>query len=253
MGNLILCHSKKADRPLEITRIHSRIYTMEELCYYLCKNLYLVDYTIINDKLCDWLREELEVVELAEKLQMLIEEENAAEKFVLHILEYSKIYSESELMHVQNVLEKLKTQKDIERQKYKADNLLESGEVAAAILVYKAILREERDETIEEKFYGTIYANLGAAYGRSLIYEESAKMYEEAYEILRDPAMVTAYVYACSCYMQKKEYEALLAKNAVLADTDAFLSKRKAQVVMDNAYKIQTQTLVEWKRQYRDS
>ena len=253
MGNLILCHSKKADRPLEITRIHRRIYTMEELCYYLCKNLYLVDYTIINDKLCDWLREELEVVELADKLQALIEEENAVEKFVLYILEYSKIYSESELMHVQNVLEKLKTQKDIERQKYKADNLLESGEVAAAILVYKAILREEKDETIEEKFYGTIYANLGAAYGRSLIYEESAMMYEKAYEILRDQTMVTAYVYACSCYMSKKEYEELLKKNKVLADTDAFLAKRRAEIVMDHAYKIQSQTLTQWKQQYREA
>ena len=39
MGSLILCHSKRAKRPYEISRVHMRIYTIEELCYYLCNNL----------------------------------------------------------------------------------------------------------------------------------------------------------------------------------------------------------------------
>ena len=54
MGSLILCHSKRAKRPYEISRVHMRIYTIEELCYYLCNNLYLIDYTIMNRRLCDW-------------------------------------------------------------------------------------------------------------------------------------------------------------------------------------------------------
>ena len=48
-------------QPYEITRIHCRIFTIEELCYYLCNNLYLIDYTIMNGQLCDWLDEELEI------------------------------------------------------------------------------------------------------------------------------------------------------------------------------------------------
>lgn len=34
MGSLILCHKKKAKHPYEISRIHTRISTLEELCYY---------------------------------------------------------------------------------------------------------------------------------------------------------------------------------------------------------------------------
>ena len=49
------------------------------------------------------------------------------------------------MIRIQNVLEHLKNQKDIERQKYKGDNLLESGEVEEAILVYQAILKQEKD------------------------------------------------------------------------------------------------------------
>ena len=61
MGSLILCHKKKASQPYKITRIHRKIYTIEELCYYLCNNLYLIDYTIMNEKICEWLYSELDM------------------------------------------------------------------------------------------------------------------------------------------------------------------------------------------------
>ena len=66
MGNLILCHDRHAAHPYEISRIHCRIFTIEELCYYLCNNLYLIDYTIMNEPLCTWLEEELGMKELAD-------------------------------------------------------------------------------------------------------------------------------------------------------------------------------------------
>ncbi len=40
-----------------------RIYTIEELCYYICNNLYLIDYTIVNERLCRWVGDELELQE----------------------------------------------------------------------------------------------------------------------------------------------------------------------------------------------
>ena len=94
----------------------------------------------------------------------------------------SGIYKEAEMIRIQNVLERLKNQKDIERQKYKGDNLLESGEVEEAILVYQAILNEGEDENTDPKFYGKIYASLGSAYGRMFLYQQAARMYDRAYQ-----------------------------------------------------------------------
>ena len=118
---------------------------MEELCYYLCNNLYLIDYTIMNEQLCGWLEEDIGKRELADQLRDVIRMRGSVEKFVLTILKSSGIYKEAEMIRIQNVLERLKNQKDIERQKYKGDNLLESGEVEEAILVYQAILNEGED------------------------------------------------------------------------------------------------------------
>ena len=91
MGSLILCHKKRAKHPYEITRIHKRIYTIEELCYYLCNNLYLIDYTIINEQLCRWIRDELELVSLAESLMEMLKNHVSVEQFVLYVLNDAKI------------------------------------------------------------------------------------------------------------------------------------------------------------------
>ena len=45
----------------------------KELCYYLYHNLYLADHTVFNEELCNWLRDELELVHLAAKLKQNLE------------------------------------------------------------------------------------------------------------------------------------------------------------------------------------
>ena len=104
MGSLILCHKKRAKQPYMITRVHIRIYTIEELCYYICNNLYLIDYTLMNRQLCEWIREELHMWELADQLLGQMEKNCTAEQFVLTILEKSNVYSPGEINKVQNML-----------------------------------------------------------------------------------------------------------------------------------------------------
>ena len=170
MGSLILCHSKKARQPYEITRVHKKIYTLEELCYYICNFPYLVDYTLVNKKLCDWIEEELEKEKLAKQLNDCLKSHGSVEQFVLYILKDSGIYMANELSHIEGILTQLKNQKDVEKQKYKADSLLKNGETEAAIRGYLSILHGEQDESVEPKFYGKVYGCLGTAYGLSLIH-----------------------------------------------------------------------------------
>lgn len=64
---------------------------MEELCYYLCNNLYLIDYTIMNEQLCGWLEEDIGKRELADQLRDVIRMRGSVEKFVLTILKSSNL------------------------------------------------------------------------------------------------------------------------------------------------------------------
>ena len=148
MGSLILCHKKRAKRPFEISRVHMRIYTIEELCYYICNNLYLIDYTIVNERLCRWIGDELELPELSSELRRLLRENGSMEEFVLTILKESNIYATAEIHKMQSVLEQLQSQRDVEKEKYKADSLQNSKEYESAILVYQSIINRDWDESV---------------------------------------------------------------------------------------------------------
>ena len=251
MSSLILCHKKKAKCAYEIARIHRRIYTIEELCYYLCNHLYLVDYTIMNEKLCDWLKEELELIELSDTLKNMLEQSVSMEQFVMTILEYSSIYTTAELNQIQEILDRLKNQRPIEKQKYKADNLLDSGSVKSAIMAYQEIIHGERDESIDGKFYGRVYGCLGAAYGRLFLYEEAAKMYEAAFQICEEESMLKAYLYACRKYMSGEAYMALLQKSQIYQAVDSELAVEVAEIEGNIKVLQYEDTLTNWKNQYR--
>ena len=42
MGKIILCRGKKADTPLTVLQTGVKLYTAEELCYYIYNNIYLI-------------------------------------------------------------------------------------------------------------------------------------------------------------------------------------------------------------------
>ena len=251
MSSLILCHKKKAKKAYEIARIHRKIYTIEELCYYLCNHLYLVDYTLMNETLCEWLEEELELGELADKLYVLLEQNSSIEQFVIMILTEAGIYTAGELKQIQDVLDNLKNQKPIEKQKYKADSLLESGAVKPAIMAYLEIIHGERDESVSGKFYGKVYGCLGAAYGRQFLYKEAAQMYEAAFQICEDESMLSAYLYACRKYMKSEDYYKLLQKSSMYQQADVRLSEKLAEMEKNIPILHYEDTLHNWKNQYR--
>ena len=251
MGSLILCHKKRAKQPYEISRIHMRIYTIEELCYYICNNLYLIDYTIINQQLCKWIGEELGLEKLAEHLQENLQMNCSMEQFVLTILRESTIYSTADINRIQNILEHLQNQKDVERSKYKADSLLKSEEYESAILVYQSIVNQEWDESVSKTFYGHVYACLGTAYGKLFLYEEAARMYYEGYRICEETAMLKAYLYCCYRGLPEEQYVKMLSGNPIFLSMDSVIKEevRKAKEEVD--LDIPEEKLVQWKKEYR--
>ena len=68
MGNYILCHERRAKRPYYIEAAGVNIWTIEELCYFLCEYVWLVDRSLLSEKLCDWVDKELQMPRLAKLL-----------------------------------------------------------------------------------------------------------------------------------------------------------------------------------------
>ena len=227
MGSLILCHSKRAKRPYEISRVHMRIYTIEELCYYLCNNLYLIDYTIMNRRLCDWLEDELGLAKMAEDLRRDLDQNATLEEFVLTILKGSVIYAPSEIVKIQNLLEQLKNQRDVER------------------------LSQDWDESVNKKFYGKIYGCLGSAYGYLFLYKEAALMFKEAYSICEEEDMLKAYIYCCYRGLPEKDYVKMLSGNSMFLSMSAKIKAEMEEAKKENDLDFSDEKLITWKSENR--
>ena len=59
MGELILCNQTLAALPYYFENVSLNVYSLEEICYYLEKNLYLLDSDFMSEELCVWIEKEL--------------------------------------------------------------------------------------------------------------------------------------------------------------------------------------------------
>ena len=86
MSGYILCQTKKAENPYFIENIGLNIYSIEELCYYFSTDLPLLDHTILNRQLVQWLWQELNLKTLAQKLAPLPDREFSVGEFIFPVL-----------------------------------------------------------------------------------------------------------------------------------------------------------------------
>ena len=86
-----LCMEKKAEHPFFIESIGIRIYTIEELCWFLHNNLYLIDRNVTSAALAAWIRDELGLKSLARKLMDAVERpDKDASYFIVPIFQETR-------------------------------------------------------------------------------------------------------------------------------------------------------------------
>ena len=111
-----LCRAKAAKHPFYIESIDINIYTIEELCFYLWKNVSLLDESILNEKLCDWLEGELGMQRLAFHLREKLKDAESIAELVLPVFREVRYLNAAEMYAVKEQIGKLEVQtEDISR------------------------------------------------------------------------------------------------------------------------------------------
>ena len=80
-----LCLLPQAKKPYYIENIRMNIYSLEELCFYLYNNACLIDESLLNERLLDWLRDELGLTRLYRQLYDQLEKKDGIGFLVLPI------------------------------------------------------------------------------------------------------------------------------------------------------------------------
>ena len=142
MSGYILCQVKKAEKPFYIENISTNIYSIEELCYYLYNNLYLVDSSLISNQLCTWLEEELDLPKLAAKLKPFIGKEAGLEEILYPVFKEINYLAYEELRTLNGRIERRNSESEEIREKQKGDALMENRMYVNAIRVYQKLLEK---------------------------------------------------------------------------------------------------------------
>ena len=194
MSGYILCQTKRAKLPYFIENISTNVYSIEELCYYLYHNLYLIDQTIMNEGLCSWIQEELELPALAAKLRSKISKFASAEDIVYPVFKEINYLTYEEL-------------KELNVRLQKTDALMENEMYVHAIQVYQNLLEREDLEEIREGMTEKVYHNLGCAYSYLFQMEKATEYFRKAYEGSRSREALEAYLIAFGMTRTSSEYE----------------------------------------------
>ena len=182
MSGYILCQTQKAKIPYYIENISTNVYSLEELCYYFYHNLYLVDESILNEQLCRWLQEELNLPKLAAKLRSLFTRNFSLEEFLYPVFKEINYLTYEEMKSLNLQIQKLAEESPLLRAKCKGDALVQNDMYVQAIQVYQKLLDEENIEEVREGFTESVYHNLGCAYSYLFQMEKAVECFRRAYE-----------------------------------------------------------------------
>ena len=212
MSGYILCQTKKAQRPYFIENISMNIYSIEELCYYLYHNLYLADHTVFNEELCNWLRDELELVHLAAKLKQNLERNVSVEEMIYPVFKEINYLTYEEMKGFNSRIVTYGKEKAAVRQKRKGDALTENGMYVNAIRVYQKLL--EREDLSEQRkgFAASVRYNLGCAYSYLFQMEKAMECFYHAWEKTQSPKELKAYLLSYRSIRSGAEYEKELVR-----------------------------------------
>lgn len=221
-----LCLLEQAKRPYYIENIRTGIYSLEELCFYLYNNICLIDESIMNEKLCDWIRDELHLTKLYRQLYDQLEKKDGAAFFVLPIFREAGYLTHQEMREFQERLAKLEVQSEDMKQKLRADYLVKEKMYARAVWEYNQILKRRNPGKLGVQFYAGIWNNLGAAYAGLFQFEEAANCFWESYSLMKTKESLRKYVSALPLFLDEQEYqkklETLRADQELIAEIQKY-------------------------------
>lgn len=181
MGELLICHEPIAEIPYYLDGIGINIYSVEELCYYILANTYLLDGSFMNEELCIWIEKQMGQPKLAGHLQELIRSGVRLSDFVAAILERTSYCSRKEVQEILFTIRQMEEKSDFECGKIRADKLMEKEKYLGAIYEYRRLLAMDEADGEEEELCGNIWHNLGTAYARLFLFAEAGNCYEKAF------------------------------------------------------------------------
>lgn len=193
MSKIILCTTKEASHPFIFLNTKVEINNYEELCFYIYNNTVLISKSALSDKLFDWIRDELDMPELAAKLVAMSNKTSFAQDLLVEILNAGDYYEPEEIKTYVEAWQKYRKLTASQRKKLKADGYLGYRRYIKAASIYDDII--EHQEDIQDKvFLGNVYHNRAVAAANNLDTEDAKMYFLKAFDLNNNEDSLRGYL-----------------------------------------------------------
>ncbi len=183
-SQIYACTGQIAKTPYYFEKAYVNVYSIEELCYVIYENAFLIDSDILSRDLVNWIDKECGLTELSRDLYMLINQNALPKAFVGTILDYVGFYSKDEIKKVESILNLNVSMNVFEKWKAKADFLTENRHFLLAVKEYEKLLSGLPEGEVDLR--SRIYNNLGVTYMHLYLSDAAIDCFKKAYELNND-------------------------------------------------------------------
>lgn len=211
MGQTILGTGRYAEKPYFVDKFYINLYSVEELCYLLVEKAESLDPEIMQKELIQWLDEQCGLNQLAHALYSLINQNGSTAAFVGIILEYVNLYPADVVAGTEEIIRGNEGLSPLERQKSKADYMLQNRRYYGALKQYYALIsqRSEMDKTLSAQ----VLHNMGVAYAKLFMFRQASERFLQAYETDGAKESLSLYLTSVRMCSEDKDYVAFIAEH----------------------------------------
>ena len=172
-----------AEHPFYIASAGVRIWSVEELCFFLSRNLALIDEEIAGTRLTRWLTEEFRLTPLSLKMELALRAGNSLAEFLIPLFSETGYLTPPELRDLSLRLKALEAAPAPERFMMKADSLCENHMYGEAVSYYHRAEENSAEGEGSRAFRSRAATGCGIAAARMLEYGEALKEFRRALEL----------------------------------------------------------------------
>lgn len=224
MGRVYLCLGKNAEVPYYFERARAHVWNIEELCYFVRENAWLLEPALLGKELTDWIAGQCGLPDLSRMLLSASQEEKQVMSFVKVLFKYTGYCSMEEADQVEKILKLNESTSALERTKARGDYFLESGKYVLALHEYEELLRELKG--MDPAFLGKVCHNCGVAQAKLFLFGQAAASFEQAWKLTKSKASAAQFLAAKRLELGEQEYVAFLAEHPDLYDASLALEEQ---------------------------
>jgi tetratricopeptide (TPR) repeat protein len=224
MGKPILCIGTYAEKPYHIEKIGRNVYCIEELCYCIVQNAFLLDEESFDKELFDWIAKECSLEKLSEDLRSMASKKCSMAALAGTILDYVGYNTRKEVDNTEKILRANAGMDVYTKRLARADFLMKNNRYTMAFREYEFLLHNTPD--ISRKLRARIEHCEGVMYARLFLFDRAQEMFAKAFDDGHDPESYIQYLAALRMKLSDKEYVAFIAENEDAYEASMELEKR---------------------------